>query len=297
MSTRTLIAVVLFVVFVACSAVAQYPRPATPPGGVQQRDEPTTVSGNASQQPPDLALVGKLRADDGVAAAWWQVRLTAAYVLVTALLFLVAVGQLVAIARQAKAMQESLDLTRAQLKVTADGLAVAKQAAEAATKSASAAERTLYLTLRARIDVLRIAVAEFGAGQTPTAELVFVNSGGKPAHLIAQCVIIQITDQPWAVEPEYPQDAEWESSRNIAVRKGGEHGIRVRFDSPISAEAWERIETGTLKVRVYGAVRYNDGFGKTRTTKFGREYSPETTRVDGKQSFRLPPVGSYNNAD
>jgi hypothetical protein len=138
MSTRTLLlAVLVFVVFATCPTFAQYPPP--PPGVSSQRDVPTTVSSTASQQPPDLALLAKIRADDGVVAGWWQARLTAAYVLVTGLLFLVAVGQLFAIARQAKAMQESLELTRAQLQLTSEALAVAKQAAEAATKSASAA--------------------------------------------------------------------------------------------------------------------------------------------------------------
>jgi hypothetical protein len=54
---------------------------------------------------------------------------------------LVAVGQLVAVARQAKAMQECLELTCAQLKPTADAVAVARQTAKAATKRASEAEQ------------------------------------------------------------------------------------------------------------------------------------------------------------
>ena len=59
----------------------------------------------------------------------------------TGLLVLVAVGQLVAVARQAKAMQECLELTCAQLKPTADAVAVARQTAKAATKRASEAEQ------------------------------------------------------------------------------------------------------------------------------------------------------------
>jgi hypothetical protein len=80
--------------------------------------------------------------DDIAAAVRWQVRLTAACVLVAGMLFLLAVGQLVALARQAKVMKESLELTRAQLKLTADGLTVARQAAEAASRRVAEAERT-----------------------------------------------------------------------------------------------------------------------------------------------------------
>jgi hypothetical protein len=298
MSTRTLLAVVLFVVFVACSAFAQYPAP--PPGVNPQRDVRLTAPSTASQQPPDLALLAKLRVDDGAAAAWWQVRLTAAYVFVTGLLFLVALGQLVAIARQAKSMGEALKLTQAQVQLATDGLAVAKQSADAATKSAAATERMVYLSLRARIDRAGVELIGLQAGHRPRAKLVLENTGGKPAHVDAYCSVFRVTDQPWDPEPVYPPDTAWASTGNAAVGKSGDLVFwSPSLDHDLSAEEFDRIESGQVKVRVYGAVRYNDGFGKTRTTGFGLEYSPELTRSSpaNEQSFCFPPSGNYNHAD
>jgi hypothetical protein len=138
MSTRTLLAVVLFVILVSCAAFAQYP-PETPPGVNPQRDVPLTAPNSTSQQTPLRSFLSEQRAAEGVAAAWWQVRLTAVYVAVTGLLFVVAGLQLWVIRRQLGQMQEAQRLTQAQLQLITDRLAVAKEPAKAASSSASAA--------------------------------------------------------------------------------------------------------------------------------------------------------------
>jgi hypothetical protein len=183
------------------------------------------------------------------------------------------------------------------LKVLRRQTAATEEAAKAASRSARAAERTMYLSLRARLCLDSVNARNFAPQSSISFQLGFKNTGGKTA------IIQDYSLNQKVISPETPFTPNATMFKWFAVdcplAAEAIHSFEVALETPIEQNAFDQINASNSEVRfvIYGALRYNDGFGKLRTVGFGRYFDPDLTRRLGSTTFAVISGKGWNYAD
>lgn len=197
------------------------------------------------------------------------------------------------------------EFTETQTKHMLEGLDVAKKSADASTVAARAAadsakvqKATMYLSLRARVNLDKLIVHRFEAGKEPHLEIVWKNYGSKGAELLDYCIVA--TNDPLPTAPSYPAFEKWHPI-NVPLEKGDTYGIDLGSDGavPFKPDAWDQFTNPATGIRfkLYGAIRYKDGFGVARMAGFAREYDPVVSKRRGHPVFVTIHKPGYNYGD
>lgn len=169
-------------------------------------------------------------------------------------------------------------------------------AAKAAQASAKVAERHMYFSLRARMGLKQVIAQNFAQEAESTIHVVFQNFGGKGAYILEHCIEMSVN-----ALPEKPSLDTFKIAAN-PVEAGAEFTVIKVIRPSITPEMWRAIndEGGTVRLHVYGAVRYRAGFGTSpKTLAFCRAYDPLITRLSGSKSAIFTTAGgpAYNYAE
>lgn len=163
---------------------------------------------------------------------------------------------------------------------------------EAAMRQAKIAKQQMIFSLRARISFIGIKALNFGPEQDTVIKFTFRNFGGKPGIIDEYCFkLVAGTDLP--PTPVYEN---W-MRVGYPVEKDRKTRVNARILPKISQRVWKFVtdeSTPTNWLKIYGAVRYQDGFGKQRQSGFLRQYDPIQSRIDGKDCFAVMEREGYN---
>lgn len=208
---------------------------------------------------------------------------TAWIALLTVAITLIAIVQVCVYAIQARYMRGELAETR---------------------KAANTADQTMRIAHRACLNVIAIKFVDFGPEQSVSLTLTVTNSGHLPAKLQATSVAL------WTgIDDPFP---EVESS-GIPVHEnwGVQHGlippvaskvetisVTVNFHQPVvfHKSEWDLLQRGEFPVRLFGAIRYSDGFesGSVGETGFAYEYKWNLSKEDVATRFMMANVAGYH---
>lgn len=153
-----------------------------------------------------------------------------------------------------------------------------KGAAEGAQKSADAAQKTIEMSEkhfaianRAWITLAEIEIKQRRPDQLPHFAVTTIENGGNsPAVGISSA-------QWWKVLPELPNPPDY---YGVVPEPRGAIGPRLNGRVPVgfsyTREETMSLQAGTLKIYVYGFVRYEDVSGGKRETRWAFEYQRET---------------------
>jgi hypothetical protein len=190
----------------------------------------------------------------------------------TGLLLLVSFFQLLAMRHQSQHMSEGLELTKVSNAIS--------------DRTAAAAAEALKITQRGPIGIISAEFERFNLEQPPTLALRIRNFGHAPVSLK------EMTTNIWtgAPLPEQPKRDPWKQIGGV-VPPEQVVGFRSYFEkAPFSKEDGDRFRAEAFTVHVYGAIRYNDGFGTIRELGFAFDVIPWNTGI----AFQLTSNAEYN---
>jgi hypothetical protein len=159
-----------------------------------------------------------------------------------------------------------------QLRLIRDSLTDTKHAADAANKSADAAERTVNTMkdtaerqLRAYVSIHMVEIIDVAAGFTPRANLVFKNFGQTPAY-----DLIGIGGMAMEVSWETlaPPSSDPIEITTTTLHSGATICQSIVGRRKLIAGEREALIDGTKTLWVYGETRYKDTFNVERITEF-----------------------------
>lgn len=163
--------------------------------------------------------------------------------------------------------------------------------ANAAKKSAIVAERTLHLSQRAYLTMTDSEFSHFNPGEFPNLVLRVKNDGRLPATVTAwMCCFLIDEDFP----PHKTEDEEF--VQYSAVLGSNQQGIlEMTGNAPrgLLPEEFAKIQKGQMRVRIYGAIKYESGFGPGEMG-FALEYDPNDIRQPPHRRFSVSNAPSYN---
>lgn len=158
-----------------------------------------------------------------------------------------------------------------QLRLIRESLVDTKTAAEAANKSADAAEHTVSTMkdtaerqLRAYVSVDSAEIIDLAAGLTPAARLIVKNSGQTPAYNLTGIGGIAIGESFEKLPPPTGSTAMSKSSLSAGAIADQLH----QAPQPLTSEAMAALIAGTVILWVYGELHYRDTFDVIRFTKY-----------------------------
>lgn len=148
------------------------------------------------------------------------------------------------------------------------GLKAAQVTANAAQISADVATQTLHFSQRAYLNVLGVYLDDFGPGKFPILVVEAQNSGHIPATVVSLSAAINFVT---GLQNPRPTDLNWQPQNSVAppgqVIKLSNH---PEPNAPgFTDEQWNAIVGGKFYVAVFGAIRYEAGFGIIGETGFG----------------------------
>lgn len=185
---------------------------------------------------------------------------------------------------------EVLQVQTDAAKANADAALIAARAAESNAKTS---ERHLFLSLRARVGVFVVTVHDFGPEKERTyLSVVVQNFGGKGARL--ERFVIQATTGELPAEPDYAS-AKW-IELGVPLEPSTRQNL-IETIGLIPKDKWNMIndESRSTRLKIYGAVRYNAGFGGAdMELSFCRVYDPKLTRFTGRVTFATAGGSKYN---
>jgi len=105
------------------------------------------------------------------------------------------------------------------------------------------------------------------------------------------------TAKPLPVDPVYPADQIHPTGAPLEA--GDTHQIVGMVDPPITQAQWAEItnEAGSVRLKVYGFIRYDCGFKREMRVGFGYEHNPMAVRFGGPTPSVMMGVDRYNFAD
>ena len=199
----------------------------------------------------------------------WIMRSTVWLAFVTTILAGVTTGLWVATYRLASDAKNAAKRQAREMKIS---LGIAKRSANAATKAADAAERTVNTMkdiaerqLRAYVSVATAEIHDLTAGFTPRAHLVVRNSGQTPAY-----DLIGISGMAMAVSWDAltPPSSEPIEVTATSLAAGAPTDQFISAPRPLKAGEREALIDGSKTLWVYGKMRYRDTFKVERITEY-----------------------------
>jgi hypothetical protein len=145
-------------------------------------------------------------------------------------------------------------------------------AAKAAKSGADTARDTLHLTQRAWLHVTALSIEQFGKG--PVFVIRVVNSGHL-AGAVASVMIVMADEPLETPRPDSNPPCIWLRQQAAAPPNTP---CYLRFDdfTALPPETWQGFASGKIPLSVFGALRYDAGFGVQGETGFGSVFSPKT---------------------
>jgi hypothetical protein len=172
-----------------------------------------------------------------------------------------------------------------QLRFMREGLADAKEAADAARDTARAtgdavtlARQSAEIQLRAYMSIRRTTISNVGFGNVPEVEIETINYGQTPAYRVCVTHRYCLANFPLNEEISQPQK---ESSSTVGP--GLTLLSAARGSAALTFEHMQGVQKGDLAIYVIGKITYEDAFSQKRTNNF-RFF------VGGKKGF--PPNNS-----
>lgn len=175
-----------------------------------------------------------------------------------------------------------LYMFRRQLRLIRASLTDTKNAADAANKSADAAERTVKIMQDTAQRQMRAYIC-FQEGHVDLhanegfydVTIHLKNSGNTPAYDVQTWRSSQIIDQP---EPPAAFDAPQSWGGRGMVGPGAYMGASGTLRHPFTPDDRASIKSGRKMIFVWGEVIYRDAFGERRFTRFRHVLGSETGR-------------------
>jgi hypothetical protein len=269
----------------------EQPRRAPQPSPPEQRgteDSPLIVKALPTEKTAEERAQEKQDRDDKASADWWLVRLTGALALVGILQFLALIGQAIVFRIQAKALRESVDLTRdvagrqerdMHASITEAGRAAGAMERIANEIAASVQTTTQMATdqrdfwqrqMRAYISITDPAFVPQNRETPYHAEVLMhmINTGHTPAHNVRFAARVRVFSFP------LPQDFDFviqpdESVASGTMNPGQRRFFRRSLDRLLTDDEIREIKTGwAQKLYIYGTLIFEDAFGIERRTDF-----------------------------
>lgn len=146
----------------------------------------------------------------------------------------------------------------------------AERAADATTASVDLARSTAEKQLRAYVLVTNITIRGVEPDATPTAAIIFRNSGQTPASYLQVFVAMGLIDYP---PKSHPVDDEPSAVGSVTVLgPNSEYMVPAALVGQLGADQYLAIHNGDQAIHITGTIKYRDAFGIARHTNFNSFY-------------------------
>jgi Na+-transporting methylmalonyl-CoA/oxaloacetate decarboxylase gamma subunit len=146
----------------------------------------------------------------------------------------------------------------------------AERAADATTASVDLARSTAEKQLRAYVLVTNIAISGVEPDATPTANIIFKNSGQTPASDLQVFVAMALIDYP---PKSQPIDDEPSPVGSVTVLgPNSEYVVPAALIGHLGTDQYIAIHSGAQAIHIVGTIKYRDAFGISRHTNFNSFY-------------------------
>jgi hypothetical protein len=146
----------------------------------------------------------------------------------------------------------------------------AERAADATTASVNLARSTAEKQLRAYVLVTNITISGVEPDATPTANIIFKNSGQTPASDLQVFVAMALIDYPPQI---HPIDDEPSPIGSVTVLgPNSEYVVPAGLVGRLGADQYLAIHSGEQAIHIIGTIKYRDAFGIERHTNFNSFY-------------------------
>jgi hypothetical protein len=151
-------------------------------------------------------------------------------------------------------------------------IAISREAADAAKKSAEIAENTLHITQMAYVDITDQQLSRpLEVGINPRILYEITNYGNTVAHITEIINVVDIVSE-FPIDPDYTKCKVM--SKNLPIRRNGIINKFATMDRPIDTDQINSIYNGTKFLGLWGTITYYDIFQKSFTIGYGVKYSP-----------------------
>lgn len=151
-----------------------------------------------------------------------------------------------------------------------DSVAISREAADAAKKSAEVAETALHISERAYLSIDQIGFVEpLKVGEMPNLKLKIINTGKTPAQIIDTSTNVKFFDKIPSI-PVYPTGQK--SQSQMTIRPGGEHTLVNIRGYTVTTKQFSDMFKGTQKLLIWGRIIYQDIFKHLMVVGFGAEF-------------------------
>jgi hypothetical protein len=144
----------------------------------------------------------------------------------------------------------------------------------------------MLLSLRARVGVTHIKID--GIPSKPVVHLRARNWFGKPATLLGYWADVRIGPLP---DPPEFKDIDMTRLSEPLIQGDGTRLLNKTLN-PITPTEWAQVKSGVVTCHAIGQIRYSDGFGNQRFSRFIRKYNPT-----GSPVWEKTYAPGYNDAD